>query len=230
MVLATFVRSFYVLDDFSQIRKFSEESLNKEAVLFESRKALQYTPMIGGTSSDGASSFKRNNPKYGATISYYVKDGYKSLTSQRIKKEKSAGIEDDIMDKLKDAGYSFKSIKDAEISEIKSKTSLDEKTIKKVLKAIEKYEAKEDDIPFPGWEALDKENDDKPEIIIEIKDQQGEVVRQIIEPLKKGLNRVNWDLVLTTPIVKASDKGKEAGDMVELCIEKLIRHIHSEYI
>lgn len=212
LVLATFGRSFYVLDDFSPIRKFSEESLNKEAVLFESRKALQYTPMIGGTSSDGASSFKRNNPKYGATISYYVKDGYKSLTSQRIKKEKSAGIEDDIMDKLKDAGYSFKSIKDAKISEIKSKTSLDEKTIKKVLKAIEKHEAKEDDIPFPGWEALDKEkNDDKPEIIIEIKDQQGEVVRQIIKPLKKGLNRVNWDLsTYNTTIVKASDKGKRS--------------------
>ena len=30
MVLATFGRSFYVLDDFSPIRKFSEESLTKE--------------------------------------------------------------------------------------------------------------------------------------------------------------------------------------------------------
>ena len=47
--------------------------------------------------------------------------------------------------------------------------------------------------------------------MIEIKDQQGEVVRQIFNPLKKGLNRVNWDLsTYNTTVVKASDKGKRS--------------------
>ena len=58
LVLATFGRSFYVLDDYSPIRDFTENSLNQEAVLFEPRKALQYTPEIGGTRSDGSASFK----------------------------------------------------------------------------------------------------------------------------------------------------------------------------
>ena len=65
LVLATFGRSFYVLDDYSPIRDFTENSLNQEAVLFESKKALQYTPEIGGTRSDGSASFKTQNPKYG---------------------------------------------------------------------------------------------------------------------------------------------------------------------
>ena len=211
LVLATFGRSFYVLDDYSPIRNFTENSLNQEAVLFEPRKALQYSPEIGGTRSDGSASFKTENPKYGATISYYIKEGYKSLTQKRIEKENSAGLDENILEKLKEAGYNFKNIKDAEISEIKAKTKMDDKTIKKVLIAIEKYQAKKEDIPFQGWKALDKEKiDDKPEVLIEIKNKEGDVVKQIIKPLKKGLNRINWDLsTFNTTVVKASDnKGR----------------------
>ena len=87
LVLATFGRSFYILDDYSPIRNFTEDSLNQEAVLFEPRKALQYTPEIGGTSSDGSASFKTENPKYGTIISYYIKEGYKTLDQKRIEKE-----------------------------------------------------------------------------------------------------------------------------------------------
>ena len=67
------------------------------------------------------------------------------------------------------------------------------------------------DIPFQGWKALDKEKiDDKPEVLIEIKNKEGDVVKQIIKPLKKGLNRINWDLsTFNTTVVKASDnKGR----------------------
>ena len=85
LVLATFGRSFYVLDDFSPLRNFSEEKLNKD-VLAEPRKHYN-TPMIGGTSIDGGASFKRKNPAYGSTISYFIKDGFKSLTAQRTKKK-----------------------------------------------------------------------------------------------------------------------------------------------
>ena len=53
---------------------------------------------------------------------------------------------------------------------------------------IKKYQSKKEDIPFKGWEALDKEKiDDKPEVLIEITNLEGEVVKQIIKPLKKGL-------------------------------------------
>ena len=209
LVIATFGRSFYILDDYSPIRNFTEDSLNQEAVLFEPRKALQYTPEIGGTSSDGSASFRTENPKYGTIISYYIKEGYKTLAQKRIEKENSAGIDDNILEKIREAGYNFKNILEAEISEIKAKTKMDDKTIKKVLMAIKKYQSKKEDIPFKGWEALDKEKiDDKPEVLIEITNLEGVVVKQIIKPLKKGLNRANWDLsTFDTTVVKASDKG-----------------------
>ena len=212
LVIATFGRSFYILDDYSPIRNFTEDSLNQEAVLFEPRKALQYTPEIGGTSSDGSASFKTENPKYGTIISYYIKEGYKTLAQKRIEKENSAGIDDNILEKIREAGYNFKNILEAEISEIKSKTKMDDKTIKKVLMTIKKYQSKKEDIPFKGWEVLDKEKiDDKPEVLIEITNLEGEVVKQIIKPLKKGLNRANWDLsTFNTTVVKASDKGEKS--------------------
>ena len=40
LVLATFGRSFYVLDDYSPLREMTEDNLNKEAFLFPTRKAL----------------------------------------------------------------------------------------------------------------------------------------------------------------------------------------------
>ena len=74
---------------------------------------------------------------------------------------------------------------------------------------IKKHQAKKEDIPFLGWEAFDEEKiDDKPEILIEITNLKGNVVKRIIKPLKKGLNRVNWDLsTFNTTVVKASDRG-----------------------
>ena len=54
LVIATFGRSFYVLDDYSPLRTFSSSSLESNAILFEPRKALQYNQVYGGTSSDDA--------------------------------------------------------------------------------------------------------------------------------------------------------------------------------
>ena len=35
------------------------------------------------------------------SISYYIKEGYKSLTQKRIEKENSAGLDENILEKLK---------------------------------------------------------------------------------------------------------------------------------
>ena len=89
LVLATFGRSFYVLDDYSALRDISESSLEQEGILFQPRTALQYQPLIGGTSSQGASFFTSKNPEYGALIRYYVKADHKSTKSKRLEKEKA---------------------------------------------------------------------------------------------------------------------------------------------
>ncbi|GIR17987.1 MAG: hypothetical protein CM15mP32_1740 [Flavobacteriaceae bacterium] len=65
LFLATFGRSFYVLDDYSPLRDIKAESLQQSAMLFKPRKALQYH-QIEGTSSQGGSFYTAENPKYGA--------------------------------------------------------------------------------------------------------------------------------------------------------------------
>jgi photosystem II stability/assembly factor-like uncharacterized protein len=50
-------------------------------------------------------------------------------------------------------------------------------------------------VPFPGWDALRKEeNEEKPTIVLTVTDEAGQVVRRITGPAAKGLHRVAWDL------------------------------------
>jgi len=149
LVLATFGRSFYILDDYSALRDLSEETLSKDGVIFKPRKALQFNQIPGGTSSDGGQTYYAKNPEYGASITYFVKDAPSSMKSERKKSEKSK---------------------------------------------------KDGDIPFPGWEMLDKENSEqKNQVILVVKDKAGEIVTKISGPLKKGMSRVNWNLTSSIP-------------------------------
>jgi photosystem II stability/assembly factor-like uncharacterized protein len=50
-------------------------------------------------------------------------------------------------------------------------------------------------IPFPGWDKLRKEEaEEKPEIVLTVADEAGQVVRRITGPSGKGIHRVAWDL------------------------------------
>jgi photosystem II stability/assembly factor-like uncharacterized protein len=50
-------------------------------------------------------------------------------------------------------------------------------------------------IPFPGWEKLRKEEtEDKPEVVLTISDESGQVVRRITGPGSKGIHRIAWNL------------------------------------
>jgi photosystem II stability/assembly factor-like uncharacterized protein len=144
LVLATFGRGFYVLDDYSALRELSGKSVEKDALLFPVRKALQYNQTRGGTSSQGGSFFTAKNPDYGAVFTFFIKEGHQSMMSKRKKKEK---------------------------------------------------ELLDNDIPFPGWEALDAEkNEPKAEAILVVRDAMGAVVDRISAKLSKGIQRVSWDL------------------------------------
>jgi photosystem II stability/assembly factor-like uncharacterized protein len=62
---------------------------------------------------------------------------------------------------------------------------------KKERKAAKDGEA----TPFPGWDALEAEKEEiKPQVLITIKDGEGNVVRRINGRTNKGLHRINWDL------------------------------------
>lgn len=56
------------------------------------------------------------------------------------------------------------------------------------------------DIPFPGWEKLRTEaTENKPQILLLIRDEEGNSVRWIDGVSKNGLHRTSWDLKLPAP-------------------------------
>lgn len=51
------------------------------------------------------------------------------------------------------------------------------------------------DVPFPGWEALEREKrQEKPQILLTVKDADGNLVNTVEGKTSAGINRVNWDL------------------------------------
>lgn len=88
LIGASFGRSFYVFDDYSPLREVSEEMLRKEGVMFKPRKALQYTQIRGGSSSQGGDFYAADNPPYGVVFNYYLSDAEKSMADSRKENEK----------------------------------------------------------------------------------------------------------------------------------------------
>jgi photosystem II stability/assembly factor-like uncharacterized protein len=92
LVLATFGRGFYVLDDYSSLRNLSQETLAKEAVLFQPRKAYWYFPKspLGddGKAFQGDQYFISDNPPFGAEFTYTLKEAYSTPSKDRKSKEK----------------------------------------------------------------------------------------------------------------------------------------------
>ncbi len=88
LVVATFGRGFYVLDDYSPLRTVSKELLEKDAYIFPIKDALMYIPS-GGHGAQGSNYFRAPNPEYGATFTYYIKDVPKTLKAERKQKEKA---------------------------------------------------------------------------------------------------------------------------------------------
>lgn len=70
------------------------------------------------------------------------------------------------------------------------------KSLKDTRKEREKNLNKQkSNISFPGWDALDAEkNQDKPSIVLMVKDGQGNVVNTLKGTNKKGFNRATWNL------------------------------------
>lgn len=92
LVVASFGRSFYVLDDYTPLRDLSDEVVAKDAHIYPIKDALLYVEdnrMGGrGKSSQGEMIFMSENPAFGATITYYVGQEIKTIEDQRKEKEK----------------------------------------------------------------------------------------------------------------------------------------------
>ena len=79
VVMATFGRGFYILDDYSALREITPEALAEEARIYPLRHAYSFVP--GGLAPAGAAgvlplsgNFSTPNPPVGAWITYHLRD------------------------------------------------------------------------------------------------------------------------------------------------------------
>lgn len=91
LIVATFGRGAFVLDDYSAMRALTPQALRAEATILPSRPAylfLQDSPLGGnGVSFQGASHYYASNPPVGAAITYHLRSAYRSQRQERQQRE-----------------------------------------------------------------------------------------------------------------------------------------------
>jgi len=94
LVIATFGRGFYVLDDISALRQIKPESLELSAALFSVKDPLLYIERhpLGGPKKgfQGDAFYTADNPPYGAVFTAYLKEKLKTKKEKRQDAEKAA--------------------------------------------------------------------------------------------------------------------------------------------
>ncbi len=93
LVGASFGRGFFVLDDYSPLRDLSDETFAKEAELFAVKDALWYVPR-SIVSSQGSAQYAADNPPFGATFTYWLKEDLETMEEQRRTSEKALATTD----------------------------------------------------------------------------------------------------------------------------------------
>lgn len=88
LVVATFGRGFYILDNYAPLRELTPEVLSLEAHLFSIKEAGQFM-LSGSRYGQGSNYFKAPNPEYGAHFTVYMKEVPKTLKAIRQEKEKA---------------------------------------------------------------------------------------------------------------------------------------------
>ncbi|WP_435413184.1 glycosyl hydrolase [Psychroserpens mesophilus] len=92
LVLGTFGRGFYVLDDYSALRTIENSKPSETAILFPIREALSWersSPLgLPGKAFQGDNFYTSENLGPEAMITYYYNETYESLKDKRSEKEK----------------------------------------------------------------------------------------------------------------------------------------------
>jgi hypothetical protein len=93
LVLGTFGRGFYVLDDYTPLRHFKAEQLNQEAVILPVKESLLFVESqpygLRAKAHQGSSFYAAPNPAVGAVITVYTKNELKTLKQKRQAAEKA---------------------------------------------------------------------------------------------------------------------------------------------
>jgi len=171
LVLASFGRGFYVLDNYAPLRELDATVIEKPGHLFEVKNTHIFNKWrpLGGLGSrekgfQGEDFFSAPNPERGAIFTYWVEEDVTSLKGERQKKEKEA----------------FK---------------------------------KKESIPYPSLEEYKAEQDELPSyLIFTIKDDDGNFIRELRTSVRKGLNKITWDLKYPSDLaVRANQSSASSG-------------------
>ncbi|MEC7799000.1 MAG: glycosyl hydrolase, partial [Candidatus Neomarinimicrobiota bacterium] len=91
LILGTFGRGFYVLDDYSALRNINQRNMQQEAQIFPIKDGLMFIQgsRIGGNDKgfQGENYFTTPNPPVGVTFTYFLKESINTLENKRKKKE-----------------------------------------------------------------------------------------------------------------------------------------------
>ena len=94
LVVATFGRGFYILDDISPLRALTPQVIAREATLLPVKRASMYvlaSPLGGtGASFQGASFYLAPNPAPGAVFTYYLNKELRGRRARRQAAERDA--------------------------------------------------------------------------------------------------------------------------------------------
>lgn len=105
LVVATFGRGFYVLDDISPLREAAADNLARPATIFSIRDSFQY-PLRDqywgrGKASLGETFYAAENPPYGTTITYHLKEALPTRKAKRKEAAKAPNAEYPSLDRLR---------------------------------------------------------------------------------------------------------------------------------
>src|SRR5262249_16530943 len=93
LVLGTFGRGIYILDNYTPLRSITPELLRNDA-LFDVKDGIRYIqsqPLGGrGKSFQGEAYYTAENPAYGATFTYFLKEELKTKKARRQETERAA--------------------------------------------------------------------------------------------------------------------------------------------
>lgn len=141
LVVATFGRGMYVLDDYAPLRSLDKKLIESEAYLFPVKDARMYI-QSRNKYGQGATYFIAENPNYGAVFTYYLKEEPASVKKERKMKEVKlfeAGeaipqptLEELRQEELEDTPFLLFTIKDAEGNVVRKITSTPKKGINRV--------------------------------------------------------------------------------------------------
>jgi photosystem II stability/assembly factor-like uncharacterized protein len=94
LVVGTFGRGIYILDDYSPLRSATPDVLKSGATLFSLRSALSYIPAAPLGSRDkgfqGEAFYTAPNPAFGAIITYHLSEPLRTKKQERQQREREA--------------------------------------------------------------------------------------------------------------------------------------------